>query len=505
MFNKALTIALCLSTLNLWAQTKTDTIIRRDGNSQDRITIKSDHYDKVSFSMQGPDNKSLDSEYPADTVFDIQYGDAPVEFQAARNLMEAERYDVALQKLVASETKPVSRSWFKIEIAFNKAVCNHKLGRYDMAIPLYEQVANLDPKARITPIAISQMGECYLKQAKGAEASKSFLRLIQSDYSPIYKLKGALGKAISRQFDGDGQGEALKDFESLLSQFQTEELSGKLSDSRYREILLESRLGKGRALVSLKKQTEAESWYEGIIGSAREEKYGEAEVFNARGDALLLTEQYLRALWDYQRVATVYFSNRDQHKYAIRKCVDVFPLAGDEANAKRYAALLENSYGEKKTVQQIAEEPEEVEPVLETPKELVVALGDAPFYVDQKEAGTLTKGQSYGFIKISANWVNIIGPENQSGWVHKDMVQIGKPETEKEEEPKKEEPVAKMVTVIVDGAQIYDGNQKVFHTAKKGDKYQIVDESQKAAGWYGIQVIADGKTVSGWINLQQVQ
>jgi hypothetical protein len=251
----------------------------------------------------------------------------------------------------------------------------------------------------------------------------------------------------------------------------------------------------------MKKQKEAELWYEQIIQAVREEKYGEAEVFNARGDALVLTEQYLRALWDYQRVATVYFSNKEQHKYAIVKCVEVFPLAGDETNAKRYASLLERAYGETKTVQKISEEPkEEAPPAVDDLKEVAVALDDAPFYVNQKVVGGITKGQSYAFIKISANWVNIIGPDNQNGWVQKDKVTIGKPEAEKAGEP-----AAKMVTVTVDGAQIYDGNQKVFHSAKKGDKYQVVDESQKAAGWYGIQVTAGGKTVSGWISLQQVQ
>jgi tetratricopeptide (TPR) repeat protein len=507
MFNKSLTTVLALSTLNLWAQTKTDIIIRRDGSRRDnRISIKTDQYDKVSFTMADRSGKTLDSRFSADSVVDIMYGDAPVEFQAARNLMESERYDVALQKLGTAESKPVSRSWFKLEIAYNKAVCNHKLGRYDQAIQFYDQVKKLNPKARLTPIALAQMGRCYLKQAKGADAAKAFDQLAQSDYSPIYKLIGALGKAQSRQLAEDGQDEALKGFEGLLSQFQAEELIEKLKDPRYKKILLQSRLGKGSALVKMKKQKEAEMWYEEVIRVSREEKYGEAEVFNARGDALLLTEQYLRALWDYQRVATVYFSNKEQHKYSISKCVEVFPLAGDERNAKRYAALLESAYGEIKTVQKIPQEPKEAAtPAVEKPKEVAVALEDAPFYVAQKVQGNIVKGQSYAFIKISANWVNIIGPEDQNGWVRKDKVQIGKPQTAKKEEPKKEEPPAKMVTVIVEGAQIYDGNQKVFHTAKKGDKYPVVDESQKAAGWYGIQVTAGGKTVSGWISLQQVQ
>ena len=503
MFNKALTIALALSTLNLWAQTKTDTIIRRDGNLQERITIKSDQYDKVSFSMRAMDNRTLDSAYPADSVVDILYGDAPVDFQAGRNLMESERFEAALKKLTTAESKPVSRSWFKLQIAFNKAVCNHKLGRYDKAIPLYDQVTKLDPKARITPIAFMHMGECYLKQGKGADASKAFAQLVQKDYSSIYKLIGALGKAQSQQLDANGHEEALKGFESLLTQFQTEELGEKLKGSRYKKILLQSRLGKGSSLVKMKKQQEAERWYEEIIGAAREEKYGEADVFNARGDAMVLTEQYLRALWDYQRVATVHFSDKTQHKYAVSKCVEVFPLAGDAKNAKRYAALLESSYGEKKTVQKVAVEPKETVPTVEKPKEVAIALADAPFYVKQKVQGNITKGQSYPFIKINANWVNIVGPGNQNGWVQKDKVRIGKPETAKKEEPAKVD--VKMVTVIVEGAKIYDGNQKVFHTAKKGEKYQVVDETQKAAGWYGIQVTVNGKTVSGWVSLQQVQ
>jgi hypothetical protein len=218
---------------------------------------------------------------------------------------------------------------------------------------------------------------------------------------------------------------------------------------------------------------------------------------------MVVTEQYLRALWDYQRVATVYFSDKEQHRYAVTKCVEIFPLALDSKNAKRYAALLESSYGEKINVRKVPEEPEETAPAVETPKEVAVALADAPFYVKQVEQGNITKGQAYPFIKINNNWVNIIGPGNQKGWVKKDKVRIGKPATAKKEEPKKVE--VKMVTVIVDGAKIYDKDQKVFHTAKKGDKYQVVDETQKAAGWYGIQVTAGGKTVSGWISLQQVQ
>ena len=496
-----------------------DTIIRRNGPSLEKVSVTSDTYLRVKYEMKGPAGKVL-GEFAGDDVLDIYYGDAPVAYRTAKSSLEAGDLEKAAKKFDDARAQTVSRPWFPVYVAFGKAECLRLSGKPKEAIALYEEAIKRDPKSRLVPPSSYGIGQCYLDLGGDSlkEAFGRFTEIGGKDFSPIWRFRARCGKALVKETQGlkardaDQATQAAAYLEESLKLYgEIVEIASSLdegkkefdhADERFRAALFDAKLHRGAVLVALDKKDDAEEWFGSIVADVRDESAKAARAYNARGDCFFGFGDHRRALWDYLRVSSVYFTENSQHKYAVERCIECFGQLRDRQHAEEYAALLERHHNTKLEPVMREADPEPVDPkVSETEPgpdtDRVKMLETVKVQLGQKVLGTAEEGKHYKLLSVQGGWGYVELPNGSKGYVSLKKAEVIKaaaptPTPEVEEEKK-----TNVVTVKAESTVVYDGDEKEVKKAKKGEVFPVVEEAE---GWYGIVVTVDGKEVSGWID-----
>ncbi|MBI2192877.1 MAG: tetratricopeptide repeat protein [Planctomycetes bacterium] len=531
-------ILVCLALLparptTLQAETASDTLVRRNGLRTEQVIITADEYTKVVFSIPGgPDGGQMVSNFPADHVVAVIYGDEPLSFNSARTFLERGKHQKALEKFAESSGEK-ARPWLQVYVPFGMAECERNLGKYPEALRDYQKVLDTAPKSRLVPSTLEGMALTYLAMGgdQFAKALEAYEKLESGEYGPRWKLLGSLGKGLAREsealsFLASGNQalhesrleEALKIYEGIMD---TMEKSADFKDENYKEILFRAKTRKGKVLSTQGRRDEAVQWFSQLIQGAREARKGLAEAYNGRADCFFAAKEHQRALWDYLRVATVYFHESGQHQYALKRCVECFNQAGDKKRAAEYVNLYKQNYPDS------GSEPK-VEIVqgggagegngggsagaASSGRPQIVLSADTTVHLGEKVVGNAKKGETYVISDDRGEWVQITLADGKSGWIKKSLGQIrqaGEPGeagggTAEPIEVKTPEPVPAgkgTVTVVTDKAKVFSGSAEVAQV-KQGETYPVLEERR---GWYRIEVTAGGKKILGWISAKDVK
>ena len=514
----------------LLGETK-DTILRRGTRPLEGVTVTGETYQDVSYEMIGPTGAKAEGKVNADEVLEVLYGDAPLPYQSALSYLENGQYENALKQLDDASQVEVARGWPKKYIPFLKGGCLRRLGRNEEAIKEYEGLLQGASQSRFAPQCVWGIANCHLVMGGDhlTEALKKFNELGLKDYPAIWKLRSRIGNVLVKEAQGKALAEgavtaeaevllkeALKGCEEIiqLGAAAAEAAEGIFdpTDERCQDVLFDAKLRKGVMLVILRNQEEAVKWYTELVEEALDNRRREAEAFNLRGDCFFTFQQYARALWDYQRVAAVYFTDREQLQHALKRCAECAGQLGDKGAVAAYQADYERRYegeGFGDIVIAVVERQDDEGDGADGPdaaeKEYAKILADGTVWMGQTAVGQVQKGQFIDFLGKSddGQWAYVSLGDGKKGYLAIKAVEVvkGKPEAPEavEEKPKPER--ANFVTVNKDGAVVYDGKQKPVHRAKQGETFDVLEQSK---GWYGIQITVDNRKISGWISAQDV-
>jgi len=529
--NRLLKAAIIVSWLlspMLLGETK-DTILRRGTRPLEGVTVTGETYKEVSYEMVGPTGAKAEGKVNADQVLDVLYGDAPLSYQNALRYIEVGQDENALKQLDDASRAQVARGWPKRYIPFLRGDCLRRLGRHEEAIKEYEGILQGASESRLAPQCLWGIANCYLGMGADhlAEALKKFNELGLKDYPPIWKLRSLIGNVLVKEAQGKAVAsgskvtpeteellkEALKGCEEIIQLGATAEAKGGIfdpTDERCQDVLFDAKLRKGVILVVLRSQENAVKWYTGLVEEALDNQRREAEAFNLRGDCFFTFQQYERALWDYQRVAAVYFTDRDQLQHALKRCAECAGQFGDKGAVSDYQIAYERRYegegfGDIAVVAKVDDEGGGEGETEAAEKEYAKILADGTIWMGKTAVGQVKKGQLIDFLGKSddGQWAYVGLDSEKKGYLPMKSVEIvkGKPEELPAVEEKPEPERSNFVTVNKDGAVVYDGKQNPVYRARQGETFDVLEQSQ---GWYGIQLTVDNRKISGWIGAKDV-
>lgn len=520
-------LLLLLGLRSLPAEPASDILIRRNGQRTEQVTVTSDEHTKVVFSIPGPDGGTMVSQFPADHVVGIIYGDEPPSYTSARTYLERGSYQRALENF-ASAAGEKARPWLQVYGPFGMAECERHLGKFQDALRDYQRVLDTAPKSRLAPPSIEGMAlaSIGLGGDNFTKAWDMYEKLESGDYGVRWKLTGSLGKGFVREseapsFLAAGNSD-LKDsrLTDALGLYQALiDTMGKatdLKDEAYKELLFNAKTRKGKVLMAQQRIDDAVQWFTTLIQGAREAKKGIAEAYNGRGDCLSAGKQYQRALWDYLRVATVYFYETPHHQYAVKRCVECFGLIGDKRKASEYAAMFKNYYpdtaGDLKIPEALAhgsiEEPATGKEVSASSKKIVLNA-DTPVQIGDKVIGNVKKGETCDILEEKGDWVRISLGNEVNGWIRKSLGQIAQSSghteggADVEKPPQPPVPAGKgTVTILAENAKVLSSKNEVIAQVKQGESFSVLEEKK---GWYRIEVNLGGQKSTGWIKAVEVK
>ena len=306
-------------------------------------TVLVDQYDKIEIEAvttnreTGAQEKKKVTLRPSEVRM-IKYSPVDMDFLSGQNMLKQGRYAEALAKFDAALKDSKAGKWVGQYAGFYRAECLAKMAETDAkqrtpAIQAYEQLIAKHPKSRFLPHAYLGMATVYHGAGDTAKMASALGKLDPAKFGDEWKIRRKFWDATlletKKAYDA-----AQKAYGALVAEAE------KAKDPSMVEQALVSQ---GRCLLKAKKYDQGERVLFQVAKDAQEEET-KAQIRNALGDSFWARGEVNEAMFQYLRVAVLYFEQPEEHAKALYWASKCFAKRGDPARAKELTAELKRDH-----------------------------------------------------------------------------------------------------------------------------------------------------------------
>ena len=244
--------------------------------------------------------------FKPEEIVSLEYHQQPEEYRKGRAAYGDGDYKNAAENLLAALEQAERYKWIPVYANWYLAESLRQLGAREQALEAYEAMLKANPIARQAPDAYVHMAEIYMSLgAKGVTPARTALKRLEDmvkreKLGERYSLLAELGLARIEVRAGDPSRAR-----EMLNRIVT-------AGDRYPKIANLARLELGQLLVKEKKYSEAETFFENILKTTKDDPDVIAGAGNGLGDCQYAQGHYAEAMYTYSRTYALFLDRVDQ-------------------------------------------------------------------------------------------------------------------------------------------------------------------------------------------------